>query len=454
MIISIGRYRAIGLAVLFYLVGGIDGHAQRIMTLGECVVAAKAGNAKAREAQFDIRTAEEQRRYARSKYLPMLQASAFHFESTDYLLKKSLLGEEWQEALEEINQALGLNMTGHFNFVRKGTSTGLTMIEPLYTGGRITNYNKLADLQVEARNLQKDMAEDDIVQATEALFFRLLELHHTDKTLRAAEQQVESIGRDARNAFDNGIVSRNDLLSVELAQDQLAALRIKLDNGRRLLRRALAQQIGLPDEDIDIDTAIAASIVSPEQLLTDVSSAVESRTEARLLDLNVRRSQLESKIARADMLPVFAVGGMVNYSNLLENWGGKGIGFVVMQLPISSLWSERHEYRRKKIEEQKALDFRKDKREMMSLQIRDAYDNLVSSYQQTLVAAKSIEKADENLRMCREQYRNGMVNMTVVLEAQSKQQQAQTQHVAALSDYLQCKTKYLILTGRRHETLY
>ena len=144
MIISIGRYRAIGLAVLLYLVGGIDCHAQRIMTLGECVVAAKAGNAKAREAQLDIRSAEEQRRYARSKYLPMLQASAFHFESTDYLLKKSLLGEEWQEALEEINQALGLNMTGHFNFVKKGTSTGLTMIEPLYTGGRITKMLFLA----------------------------------------------------------------------------------------------------------------------------------------------------------------------------------------------------------------------------------------------------------------------------------------------------------------------
>ena len=61
-------------------------------------------------------------------------------------------------------------------------------------------------------------------------------------------------------------------------------------------------------------------------------------------------------------------------------------------------WSERHEYKRKKIEEQEANDFRKDKRELITLQIQDAYDNLVSTYKQTQIAQKSITRAEENMR--------------------------------------------------------
>ena len=39
--------------------------------------------------------------------------------------------------------------------------------------------------------------------------------------------------------------------------------------------------------------------------------------------------------------------------------------------------------------------------------------------------------------------------MTVLLDAQRQQQQALTQRNTAISEYLQAKTRYLIVTGRR-----
>ena len=103
-----------------------------------------------------------------------------------------------------------------------------------------------------------------------------------------------------------------------------------------------------------------------------------------------------------------------------------------------------------KIEEQKALDFRQDKRELITLQIMDAWDNLESTYKQTQIAEKSIARAEENLRIQREYYRNGLTNMSVLLDAQRQQQTALTQRATAVSEYLQAKTRYLILTGRRN----
>lgn len=426
-------------------------HAQRVMTLEECVEAARKGNTTAKDALNDILMAKEQQKYARSKYFPTLTASALHFESSDFLAKYRILD---QETIDEINKESGSNYSVDdftIGILKKGTSTGLTLIEPLYTGGRISNYNKLADLQVDARNLQRDVADDQIVMDTEYLYYKILELHETDKTLAAMEKELENIHQDAFNAWENGIVNKNDVLSVELVQDQLSALRIKADNGCKLLRRALAKHIGMPDEDIDVDTTLSKDIVAPEQLAISAETALENRSETRLLDLYVEKSVLERKIAAANMLPILAVGGTASYSQFASSdWNPRMMGVVTMQIPLSSFWSERHEYKRKKIEEQKANDFRKDKRELITLQIQDAYDNLVSTYKQTQIAQKSINRAEENMRINREHYREGLTTMTVLLDAQRQQQQALSQYNAAVSEYLQAKTKYLILTGRRN----
>lgn len=418
------------------------------MTLEECVAAARTGNIMAKDAHNDILMAKEQQKLARTKFFPMMNASAFHYESNKALLNYSFLE---QEDIDELNKELEWGFTvDDFSISRlkKGTIAGISLIEPLYTGGRITNYNKLADLQVDARNLMKDVTDDQIVMSTEFLYYKILELHETDKTLDAMERELKNIHQDAVNIWENGIAHKNDVLSVELALDQLSALRIKTSNGCRLLRRALAKHIGMPDEDIDIDTTLNKEIIAPEQLVTDVQTALESRNETQLLDIWVQKSVLERKIAFADMLPILAIGATASHSKILDDWNSRVTGFVAIQVPLSTLWSERHEYKRKKIEEQKAIDFRKDKREMISLQIQDAYDNLTSTYQQTQIAQKSIVRAEENMRINREHYREGLSTMTNLLDAQRQQQQALTQYHTAVSEYLQAKTRYLILTGR------
>jgi outer membrane protein TolC len=266
------------------------------------------------------------------------------------------------------------------------------------------------------------------------------------------EKETESIHRDAVNIYENGIVNKNDVLSVELAQDQLSALRIKTANACRLLRRALAKYMGMADQDIDIDATISDdAIVDPQEYLMPHLTAVENRTETQLLDIWVEKSVLEKKIARASMQPVLLIGGTANYSKLLAEWSSKAIAFATVQIPISAFWSERRMYNWKKVEVEKAKDFRQDKRELISLQIQDAWDNLESTYRQTQIAKKSVERSEENLRINREHYLNGLTNMTDLLDAQRQWQQALTSRNAANSEYLQAKTRYLILTGRREE---
>lgn len=425
-------------------------YSQRVMNLKECIEAARIGNTSAKDARNDVLTAKEQQKYVRSKYFPTIGASASHFQSSDYLVKTQLFSDDIREALQELDDLIQTDFVGDLKFVKRGTLLGLTALQPVYTGGRLTSYNKLADLQVDAREKLISVTDDQIVQTTQFVYYKIVEMHELDKTFGSIEDELKSIHQDAVNIYENGIVNKNDVLSVELMQDQVSALRIKTANACRLLRRALAKYMGMANEDIDVDTRVDADITDPELLRTNALEATMNRTETQLLDIWVQKSQLETKIAKANMLPIVLLGGTLNYSKLLTSWQGKAVAFATLQMPISAFWSERHEYKRRKIEEQKALDFRQDKRELITLQIMDAWDNLESTYKQTQIAEKSIVRAEENLRIQREYYRNGLTNMTILLDAQRQQQTALTQRTTAVSEYLQARTRYLILTGRRN----
>ncbi len=430
-----------------------EGDKPRVLSLEECVSLARQNNVKARNAENDVKMAEELQKYARTKYYPSLTASAYHFEASDYLIKKNFFGPEVEQIIAAVNEELGTDFsTGRLEALKRGTAAGISFLEPLYTGGRITSINKLTDMQVEARKLLQDVTDDGLVQETEILYFLILRLHGKIRTLDSSDMEVASILRDATNLSTEGIVSSNDVLSVELMQDQLSALRLRLENARTLLRRTLAKAIGMPNEDIEIDTTFVTEVADPQTLWVPPSTAVDSRNESRLLDINVERSRAETKFTKASMLPIFAVGGSWSVSRLLSTTNTRGIAFATVIMPLSSFWSERHLLKRKKIAEEKALDFRQDKLELLDLETRDAYDNLSSSYRQVQIAQKSIRRADENLRAKREEYINGVTNMSVLLDAQRQQQQARDQLSDAMCDYHQSKTKYLIITGRKEHT--
>ena len=177
----------------------IGAPAQRIMTLQECINEARVNNVSAKDARNDLLIAKEQQRYARTKYFPIVGASATHFEASDYLLKQQLFSEDLQEIIEALTEGSDFFKNGGIQAIKRGTSMGLTVLEPLYTGGRIRNYNKLADMQVDARQKLQQVTDDEIVMTTEFLFYKILELHETDKMLDVMEKETESIHRDAVN---------------------------------------------------------------------------------------------------------------------------------------------------------------------------------------------------------------------------------------------------------------
>ena len=72
---------------------------------------------------------------------------------------------------------------------------------------------------------------------------------------------------------------------------------------------------------------------------------------------------------------------------------------------------------------------------MLKIRMQKAWNDVQEAYQQLGIARRSIEQAEENLRLNRNYYRAGTCRMSDLLEAQLLYQQACDKHTDAYADY-------------------
>ena len=162
---------------------------------------------------------------------------------------------------------------------------------------------------------------------------------------------------------------------------------------------------------------------------------VNALPEYQLLQKQVEATSLQKKMAVGQNLPSVAVGAGYTYHNLLDNNHTFGMVFATVSVPITDWWSGSHAIKRKTIEHQKAQEQLSDNAELLKIRMQNARNGVEESYQQLQLAQRSIEQAEENLRLHRDYYRAGTSKMSDLLEAQMLYQQACDHHTDAFADY-------------------
>lgn len=431
--------------------------AQKIYSLAECRQMAIANNVKMRDARLSIDQAAEQEKEARTKYLPTVSAGGTYFRSNDYLTKENItISPDQKQQMGSLLTQMGLDPTVlaslpssyAFGMMKHGTIAQVMAMEPIYAGGQIVTADKLARLQTEVRKLQLQQRQDEIVNTTETYYNQLLTLHEKRHTLDAADRQLARIHDDAQNAFKAGVSNKNDVLTVELKQNELATNRLKLENGIRLCQMVLAQYVGLAGEDMHIDTTLTSNLPDPSSYIVDHNAALSRRAEAQLLDKNVEASHLQTRLKKGSMLPTVAVGAAGVYQDLMGDGQTNIIGMATVSIPISDWWGTNHAVKRQRIAEQMAKQDREDNRQLLLIQMQSTYNDFENAYKQVLLARKSMEKSAENLRLNEDYYHAGTSTMSDLLDAQTQNQQSRDQWAEAVGLYLNSRTAYLIATGR------
>ena len=413
-------------------------------------------NIAIRSAKHSIDAAQEQRRESFTKYFPTVSGTGLWFNAnkgmaqTDINLSENIspeLGMVLAQSLPpEALAILGSPMS--ISMMKNGTIGSLMAVHPVFAGGQIINGNKLAKVGEDVSRLQLQLSENEVEKQTEQYYWQLVSLQEKMKTIEAVQTLLADINKDVDVAARAGVAMRNDLLQVQLRQNDVESQKLKVQNGINILHLLLAQYCGLNNSEFVIESAEYVDGSSPQVIKQDCDQALLGTTEYKLLNKQVEATNLQRKMEIGKNLPTIGVGAGYNYHNLLDNNHSFAMVFATVSVPISDWWGGSHAIKRKKIEQQKAEEQLADNSELLKIRMQNAWNNVEESHQQLQIAQRSIEQAEENLRLNRDYYRAGTSKMSDLLEAQLLYQQSLDRRTDAYADYRNKLLEYRQATGQ------
>ena len=416
-------------------------------TLEQIKDSALHNNITIRSAKYNIDAARQQRKEAFTKYFPSVSGTGLWFNANKGMAQTTInpsagispeLGAALAQSLpQEALAALGNPVS--ISMMKNGTIGSLTALQPVFAGGQIINSNKLAKVGEDVSRLQLQLSENEVEKTAEQYFWQLASMQEKMKTIEAVDTLLAGIHKDVDVAVRAGLIMPNDLLQVQLRQNDIKSQRLKLNNGISIVRLLLSQYCGLRDTSFAIDHSsltIDHSATQMEKANNGQLSMfnVQCLPEYQLLDKQVEAANLQKKLAVGQNLPSVAVGAGYNYHNMLDNNHSFGMVFATVSVPISDWWGGSHTIKRRKIEHQKAVEQLEDNAQQLQIRMQNAWNGLEESYQQLLLAQRSIEQSEENLRLNRNYYKAGISKMSDLLEAQMLYQQSLDRRTDAYAD--------------------
>jgi outer membrane protein TolC len=312
----------------------------------------------------------------------------------------------------------------------------VSLLVPIYTFGLVSSKQESETIQEEISALDAERAREDLTLAVSLAYYRLLEAQRIQEVVAESIGLVERQLQIARDFYEQGLVARNDVLTAEVQLADRRQQAIQAENNVQLARatinRLMSLDVGEPTRIVDVleTEPWQGSFESALQV------AVEKRPDLEALRLQVDVARAEYRVTAAGDNPYVYGFGDYMYSSdsflINDDWLQGG---VVLTIPIFDGYSTPTRLRRKEKEIAQAVDVHDDRMDDIVLEVKKAHLNVRDAGARIPVAQKSIDQAQDNLRITRDQYAEGWLTSADVLREADRLSRTRVNYYRALYDY-------------------
>ena len=453
---------------------------KRFLTLEQCRAIALDSSAILRNAQLTEEKTDLDRKAVITNFLPKFSGYGLYLwtsDSFDYdfsggalpvyknvygnlvpdLMKDAAGNIVYNNGIPVFNQyAIIPPMTLSVDLANTFTA-GVSVSQPVFMGGKIISGYRMAALGTEMAKLNSELKAEEVTVSVDEAYWMYVK---TCRLLEAAESfdsTVTEVYRFVEDAIDVGMATSTDLVKVEVQRNNAALAVAKARNGKRLSMMNLCHILGLPlTTEIEVDQSgftLDSTAVIPESIALG-SDSIENRADYRLLAGQAELKRRNVDFVRSDFLPQLGVMASYGYSyglKLMDETLLNQAGFTVMatlKVPIFA-WGEGYlKIKSAKKEYEMAQNELERLSGMMELEKAKNSYAVSEAALQVRLAESSLRSAENNLKVCRDQYELGMETIVNVLEAQSQWNKCSCDYISAVADYKLSCTKYLKSIGR------
>ena len=461
------------LLVMFLISPSLEARAQRVLTLEECRAMALDNNKQMQVSRVKQSIAENLRKSARTKYLPRVSAiGAYEFTSREISIlnndqKKLLnnLGELFSSAIErevgklpldpaqiqELSQMaapyvsaaqgtinnLGQSLNEAFRTDTRNAFAGsIQLTQPIYMGGAIKTMNRMADIQEELAANTLEARRQATLYDIDNVYWQVVSLRHKQYLAESYLNLVKKLDHDVEKMTEAGLTTRSDRLSVQVRVNEAEMALAKVVDGLSLTKMLLCQLCGLPvDQPIELAEETAEEIAAPAALPTAVN--IDNRPELRVLQNTIDLTHQEVNLLKAENRPqVSLMGGYaVTNPNAFNGFHRRFGGFwhvgLQVRIPLWNWGDVKYKVQAANEATTIANLELQDAREKIELQVSQNRFRVSEANKNLTLAKSNIANAEENLRMAKRGFEEGVITPTTVMEAQSAWLMAHTQKIDA-----------------------
>lgn len=441
---------------------------QGTMSIEDCRRLALENNKALKMADMQLKTAQEKRKEAFTKYLPAIDASGLYLRNQKEI---NLLAEDahlpiyaFDGTTYQPNVVLGADgvpvvgadgnpVFKEFALLPKDAMSvdmrnvgvlQVGLVQPVYMGGKIRTYNQLAGLSEQLAESGRALELEQVIEETDGAYWQIVSLVNREKLAGQYVETLKRFARDVEALYENGMSTKADLLSVRVRLNQAEMALLRVQDGLGLARMALNRLCGLPlDTVFTLQEEDLKQTVLPERM--ELEEVYANRPEIHSLSLAADIYRRKERIARSEYLPSVAL--TANYmamtpsffdgiSNKLDGMWSVGIG---VKAPIFHWGASRKSVRSARAETELMELKLEEAKEMVELQVSQAHFKVEEAMHKMKVAESNLSRADENLRYANLGFEEGTMPVLNVLEAQTAWLEAHTEGIDARIEMKLCE---------------
>lgn len=467
--------------------------AQNVLSLDSCRAMALRNNKQINASRLKKDIAYNLKKSARTKYLPKVDAlGGYEWFNREISLLNSnqksaisnigsnlgagvtnnlstMMGELVsqglisQEAAQQIGQALGSKLPGiteklngagqnlvdAFRTDTRNIWAGSIMLrQPIYMGGAIIAANKIADIGEQMAANDIDMQTQNTLYNIDQAYWMVVSLRQKQKLATSYRDLVKKLDDDVHKMIKQGVATKADGLKVDVKVNEADMQIMQVEDGLTLSKMLLCQLCGIPmNQDIQLadeekeSLALSGQAIDIHQQEAAASdSAKSTRPELKMLQNAIDLSKESVKLIRAAYLPHVALTGgyTISNPNAFNGFQKKFTGVwnvgVLVQIPVWNWFDGTYKVRAAKATSQIAQMNLDDTSEKIHLQITQSQFKVKEAEKKLNMAQKNIKSAEENLRCANLGFKEGVMDITDVMTAQTAWQKAQSQKIDAEID--------------------
>lgn len=430
-----------GLLAAAVLSGGACAWAReaRIVTLEELFATAEANSAQLRPSFSAEEEARRDISVARSNMLPDINAT----------LSLSYLGN-------------GFTTDRNFSDYQKapiphlGNGIGITVDQPLYTGGAITKGVEMARLKSTAARYATDMQRDNIRFQLTGFYLDIYKYSNLRTVVEKNICRARKVLDEMHARYEQGVALKNDITRYELLVSNLELQLIRINNTLDILNNNLGVVAGLPHGTVVLpDTTILDRALPAGGEARWQQLAAENAPAISLAQSGCDISRKAEELVKSERLPKIGLKAAWSFDgpilvevppinrNLSYWYVGIGVSYN-----LSSLFKTDRSLAKSRAATARAHEELEVAKENVSLGIRADYVRYLEAYEELKTQNKSVELAERNYNTTSTRYAADMALITDMLDAANAELDAGQQLVNARINIIYYYYKLLFTSGQ------